>query len=126
MKAFADDSYLYNYIVSNYTELPETNIFYEQNCKNEFDKYVLFIKDNITEDDEIVIQDISEDLKKSKTNYYAVIIETKYNSFMILKNTEGQEKIPIVNKSIKECDFEIIESIEKINRELELDYEMEG
>lgn len=27
LKAFLDDSYLYNYIVNNYSELPEDNIF---------------------------------------------------------------------------------------------------
>lgn len=126
LKAFANDSYLYNYIVNNYTELPEANIFYDYNSINKIEENILFSKDNITEDDELVIQDISRDLKKSKTNYYAVIIDTKYHSFIVFKNIVGEENIPIINKSIEENDFEIIEEIEKLNKELENEYEMEG
>lgn len=126
LKAFADDSYLYNYIVNNYTELPEANIFYDHNYINKIEENILFSKDNITEDDELVIQDISRDLKKSKTNYYAVIIDTKYHSFIVFKNIVGEENIPIINKSIEENDFEIIEKIKKFNKELENEYEMEG
>ena len=59
VKAVADESYLYRYIVNNYTELSSTNIFYNPDlCENLSSESLLFIKLNLNEDDEIVIDDV--------------------------------------------------------------------
>ena len=49
LKAFADDSYLYRYIVNNYTELSDTNIFHNPDIENYLSKEnLLFVKFNLS------------------------------------------------------------------------------
>ncbi len=44
LKAFSDDSYLYNYIVNNYSELHEDNIFRNPTILKKNKRYDLFFK----------------------------------------------------------------------------------
>ena len=44
LKAFSDDSYLYNYIVNNYSELPEDNIFRNPTILKRINDMIYFFK----------------------------------------------------------------------------------
>ena len=44
LKAFSDDSYLYNYIVNNYSELPEDNIFRNPTILKKINNMIYFSK----------------------------------------------------------------------------------
>ena len=59
LKAFSDESYLYNYIVNNYSELPEDNIFKNPTFLKRLEEMVYLSKDNISLDDEMVWKPIS-------------------------------------------------------------------
>ena len=48
LKAFSDESYLYNYIVNNYSELPEDNIFRNPTFLKRLEEMVYLSKDNIS------------------------------------------------------------------------------
>ena len=69
LKAFSDDSYLYNYIVNNYSELPEDNIFRNPTILKKINNMIYFSKIGITEDDEFVWKETSQDLKNKNVSY---------------------------------------------------------
>ena len=110
LKAFSDDSYLYNYIVNNYSELPEDNMIY-------------FSRVGITEDDEFVWKETSQDLKNKNISYYAVVLDPNNGSFLIYNNLK--DKIPYIEIDKNTDLFEAINKIEKFNKELEYEEEME-
>ena len=47
LKAFSDDSYLYNYIVNNYSELSEDNIFRNPDILKRIGQMYFISKNNI-------------------------------------------------------------------------------
>ena len=75
LKAFSDESYLYNYIVNNYSELPEENIFRNPTIIKKINEMIYISKDNISSDDEIVWNETSKDLKSKNVSFYAVVLE---------------------------------------------------
>lgn len=44
LKAFSDESYLYNYIVNNYSELPEENIFRNPTIMKNINEMIIFLR----------------------------------------------------------------------------------
>jgi len=121
--AFSDDSYLYNYIVNNYSELPEDNIFRNPTATKQLEDVFYFSKTGITEDDELVWNETSRDLKKNNVSYYAILIDQKNGTFLVYNNLKGE--IPIL-KINKDTDlFEAINKIESFNKEIEYEEEME-
>ena len=94
LKAFSDDSYLYNYIVNNYSELPEDNIFRNPTILKRINDMIYFSKTGITEDDEFVWKETSQDLKNKNISYYAVILNPNNESFLIYNNLK--DKIPYI------------------------------
>ena len=51
LQAFSDESYLYNYIVNNYSELAEDNIFRNPTFLKKLEEMIYFSKNNISVDD---------------------------------------------------------------------------
>ena len=94
LKAFSDDSYLYNYIVNNYSELPEDNIFRNPTILKRINDMIYFSKTGITEDDEFVWKETSQDLKNKNISYYAVVLDPNNGSFLIYNNLK--DKIPYI------------------------------
>ena len=127
VKAVADESYLYRYIVNNYTELSSTNIFYNPDlCENLSNESLLFIKLNLNEDDEIVIDDVMKELKKKNATFYAYILDEDTKSIYLFKNYSGKLNLPIINNLFENIDdFKIIENIEEYVKQLEYEYEDE-
>lgn len=127
MKAFADESYLYRYIVNNYTELYNTNIFYNPDlCENLSNESLLFVKFNLNEDDEIVINDVMQELKRKNTTYYAYVYDEDTKAFYLYKNFSGKLNLPIINNLFERLDdFKVIENIEEYVQQLEYEDEME-
>lgn len=124
LKAFADENYLYEYIVNNYSELDEANILNNPTLKKQIGDYIFFSKDNISSDDEIIwIQSIN-DIKKKNASYYAVILNNETLEIKVFENLSGKINLPIVNMPVKFDDFEIIKRIEQYNTE-ELSCELE-
>ena len=124
LKAFADDNYIYNYIANNSFELFEINILNNPTLKQQIGDYIFFSKDNINKDDELVIIQSIEDIKKKDASYYAVILDTETLGIKIFKNVSGKINLPIINMPVKFDDFEIIKRIEEYNSN-ELNYDME-
>ena len=54
LQAFSDESYLYNYFVNNYSELPEDNIFRNPTLIKRLEEIIYFSKNDISSDDVIV------------------------------------------------------------------------
>ncbi len=125
LKAFADDNYLYEYIVNNSSELAEINILNNPTLKKEIGDYIFFSKDNISYGDEIVWIQSIQDIKTKNASYYAVILDTETHEMKILKNLSGKINLPIVNMPIKFDDFEIVKRIEKYNLEVNNEMEIE-
>lgn len=124
LKAFADDNYIYNYIANNSSELFEINILNNPTLKQQIGDYIFFSKDNINKDDELVIIQSIEDIKRKNASYYAVILDTETLGIKIFKNVSGKINLPIINMPVKFDDFEIIKRIEEYNSN-ELNYDME-
>lgn len=123
LQAFSDDSYLYNYIVNNYSELSEDNIFRNPDILRNIEKTIYFSKTGISEDDEFVWNETSKDLKDKQVSFYAVILDTNSGAFFVYNNLK--EKIPYLEIT-KDTDlFEAVSKIEKFNKELEFEEEME-
>ena len=127
IKAFADESYLYRYIVNSYAELSNTNIFYNPDLYENLSKEsLLFIKFNLNEDDEIVINDVMQELKKKNATYYAYIYDEETKALYLYKNFSGKLNLPIVNNLFENIDdFKIIENIEEYAQQLQYEDEME-
>ena len=62
LHAFSDEVYLYEYIVNNYSELPEENIFRNPTFLKKLEEIIYFSKNNISNDDVIVWNETSKDL----------------------------------------------------------------
>lgn len=127
LKAFADESYLYRYIVNNYTELSDVNIFNKPDIENYLsNENLLFVKFDLTNDDELVIDDTLQDLKNKNTTFYAYVFDDESKAFCIYKNFSGKINLPIVDNFYQNIDdFSVISNIEKYVNELEYEDEME-
>lgn len=127
LKAFADDSYLYRYIVNNYTELSDTNIFHNPDIENYLSKEnLLFVKFNLSFDDELVIKDALQELIKKNATFYAYVSDGETGAFFVCKNFSGKINLPIVDNMYRNIDdFEVVNNIESYINELENQEEME-
>ncbi len=127
LKAFADDSYLYRYIVNNYTELEDANIFHNPDIENYLSKEnLLFVKFDLTFDDELVIKDALQDLMNKNATFYAYVSDDETGAFFVCKNFSGKMNLPIVDNLYKNIDdFEVVSNIESYINELEKQEEME-
>lgn len=123
LQAFADDSYLYNYIVNNYSELSEDNIFRNPTILKKIDEMIYLSKDNISLDDKIVWDETSEELRKKKVSYFAVITDQKSGAFFIYNNLDKEIRYLDINKNTDS--FDAIRKIESFDIELQNDEEME-
>lgn len=123
LKAFSDDSYLYNYIVNNYSELSEDNMFRNPTILKKINNMIYFSKTEITEDDEFVWKETSQNLKNRNVSYYAVVLDPKNGSLFIYNNLKN--KIPYIEIDRDTDLFESINKIEKFNKGLEYEEEME-
>ena len=70
LQAFSDESHLYNYIVNNYSELPEDNIFRNHTFLKKLGEMIYFLKNDISVDDVIVWNETSQELKNKNVSYY--------------------------------------------------------
>ncbi len=123
LRAFSDDSYLYNYIVNNYTELAEDNIFRNPTEIMQLGEIIYFSRTGITEDDELVWDETNRELRKNNVSYYAILIDKAKGTFLVYNNLK--EEIPQLGIN-KDTDlFEAIEKIENFNKEIEYEEEME-
>lgn len=123
LQAFSDESYLYNYIVNNYSELPEDNIFRNPTFFKELKGMIYLSKDNISFDDEIVWNETSKELQNKNVSYYAVIIDYSNNSFTVYNNLKAT--LPYLEINSDTDTFDAISKIEKFNKDLEYEAEME-
>lgn len=123
LQAFSDESYLYNYIVNNYSELPEDNIFRNPTFLKKLDEMIYLSKDNISTDDEIVWSETSRDLKSKNVSFYAVVLDPTNGSFIVYDNLKTS--IPYLQINSNTEIFEAVNKIEKFNKSLEYEEEME-
>ena len=123
LQAFSDESYLYNYIVNNYSELPEDNIFRNPTFLKKLDEMFYLSKDNISIDDEIVWSETSRDLKSKNVSFYAVVLDPTNGSFVVYDNLKTS--IPYLQINSNTEIFEAVNKIEKFNKSLEYEEEME-
>ena len=123
LQAFSDESYLYNYIVNNYSELPEDNIFRNPTFLKKLDEMFYLSKDNISTDDEIVWSETSRDLKSKNVSFYAVVLDPTNGSFIVYDNLKTS--IPYLQINSNTEIFEAVNKIEKFNKSLEYEEEME-
>ena len=68
LQTFSDESYLYNYIVNNYSELAEDNIFRNPTFLKKLEEMIYFSKNNISVDDVIVWNETSQELKNKNVS----------------------------------------------------------
>lgn len=123
LQAISDESYLYNYIVNNYTELAEDNIFRNPLFIKQLDNMLYIAKDNISSDDIIVWNETNQELKKKNVNYYAIILDPLNGAFFVYNNLQNTA-IPQLEINSKTDTFEAINKIEQFNNELDLEMEM--
>ena len=123
LRAFADESYLYNYIVNNYSELPEDNIFRNPTFLKEIESVIYISKDDITDDDEMVWNETSKDLIVKNVSFFAIILDTKKGYFITYNNLKNN--IPYLNINVNTDSFEAIKKIEEFNKNIEYEEEME-
>ena len=89
LQAFSDESYLYNYFVNNYSELPEDNIFRNPTLIKRLEEIIYFSKNDISSDDVIVWNETSRDLKSKNISFYAVILDSENGSFTTYNNLKA-------------------------------------
>lgn len=123
LQAISDESYLYNYIVNNYTELAEDNIFRNPLSIKQLDNMLYIAKDNISSDDIIVWNETNQELKEKNVNYYAIILDPLNGTFFVYNNLQNTA-IPQLEINSKTDIFEAINKIEQFNNELDLEMEM--
>lgn len=123
LQAFSDESYLYNYMVNNYSELPEDNIFRNPTLLKKIEEMIYFSKDNISTNDVIVWNETSQELKAKNVSFYAVILDPKNGSFTIYNNLKSS--IPYIQINSNTDIFEAVNKIEQFNKEVEYEGEME-
>lgn len=107
LKAFAEENYLGNYIATN-----ENDLYYKsilnfpdvfETIKNDI---VIFAKDNISEDDELVWIETMSDMKRKNATYYSFIFDTNTRVIKEFSNESGKVKLPFFD----------LDSFEKINK----------
>lgn len=107
LKAFAEENYLGNYIASN-----ENDLYYKsilnfpdvfETIKNDI---VIFAKDNISEDDELVWIETMSDMKRKNATYYSFIFDTNTRVIKEFSNESGKVKLQFFD----------LDSFEKINK----------
>ena len=123
LKAFSDEVYLYDYIVNNYSELPEENIFRNPTLVKRIEEMIYFSKNNISNDDVIVWNETSRDLKSKNISFYAVILDSENGSFTTYNNLKAS--IPYLQINSNTDVFEAVNKIEQFNKGLEYEEEME-
>ena len=123
LQAFSDDVYLYDYIVNNYSELPEENIFRNPTLVKRIEEMIYFSKNNISNDDVIVWNETSRDLKSKNISFYAVILDSENGSFTTYNNLKAS--IPYLQINSNTDVFEAVNKIEQFNKGLEYEEEME-
>ena len=123
LQAFSDESYLYNYFVNNYSELPEDNIFRNPTLIKRLEEIIYFSKNDISSDDVIVWNETSRDLKSKNISFYAVILDSENGSFTTYNNLKAS--IPYLQINSNTDVFEAVNKIEQFNKELENEEEME-
>ena len=123
LQAFSDESYLYNYFVNNYSELPEDNIFRNPTLIKRLEEIIYFSKNNISNDDVIVWNETSRDLKSKNISFYAVILDSENGSFTTYNNLKAS--IPYLQINSNTDVFEAVNKIEQFNKGLEYEEEME-
>ena len=123
LQAFSDESYLYNYIVNNYSELPEDNIFRNTTIIKRLEEMIYFSKNDISNDDVIVWNETSRDLKSKNISFYAVILDSENGSFTTYNNLKAS--IPYLQINLNTDVFDAVNKIEQFNKELEFEEEME-
>ncbi len=123
LQAFSDESYLYNYIVNNYSELPEDNIFRNPTFLKKLEEMIYFSKNNISADDVIVWNETSQELKDKNVSFYAVILDPVNESFTIYNNLKSS--IPYLQINSDTDTFDAVNKIEQFNKNLECAEEME-
>ena len=123
LQAFSDEVYLYEYIVNNYSELPEENIFRNPRFLKKLEEMIYFSKNNISNDDVIVWNETSRDLKSKNISFYAVILDSENGSFTTYNNLKAS--IPYLQINSNTDVFEAVKKIEQFNKGLEYEEEME-
>ena len=123
LQAFSDESYLYNYFVNNYSELPEDNIFRNPTLIKRLEEMIYFSKNDISNDDVIVWNETSRDLKSKNISFYAVILDPENGSFTTYNNLKAS--IPYLQINLNTDVFDAVNKIEQFNKELEFEEEME-
>ena len=123
LQAFSDEVYLYDYIVNNYSELPEENIFRNPTLVKRIEEMIYFSKNNISSDDVIVWNETSRDLKSKNISFYAVILDSENGSFTTYNNLKAS--IPYLQINSNTDVFEAVNKIEQFNKGLEYEEEME-
>ena len=125
VKAFADEGYLYRYIVNNYMELPSTNIFNNPDIEKFLSQEnLLFVKFNLGDDDELVIKEALQELKKKNTTFYAYVFDDETKAIAIYKNFSGKMNLPIIDNFYRDIDdFEVVKNIENQVNEMMYQYE---
>ena len=123
LQAFSDESYLYNYIVNNYSELPEDNIFRNPTLIKRLEEMIYFSKNDISNDDVIVWNETSRDLKSKNISFYAVILDSENGPFTTYNNLKAS--IPYLQINLNTDVFDAVNKIEQFNKELEFEEEME-
>jgi len=123
LQAFSDESYLYNYFVNNYSELPEDNIFRNPTLIKRLEEIIYFSKNDISSDDVIVWNETSRDLKSKNISFYAVILDSENGSFTTYNNLKAS--IPYLQINSNTDVFEAVKKIEQFNKGLEYEEEME-
>lgn len=123
LQAFSDESYLYNYIVNNYSELLEDNIFRNPTLIKRLEEMIYFSKNDISNDDVIVWNETSRDLKSKNISFYAVILDSENGSFTTYNNLKAS--IPYLQINSNTDVFDAVNKIEQFNKELEFEEEME-
>ena len=123
LQAFSDEVYLYDYIVNNYSELPEENIFRNPTLVKRIEEMIYFSKNNISNDDVIVWNETSRDLKSKNISFYAVILDSENGSFTTYNNLKAS--IPYLQINLNTDVFDAVNKIEQFNKELEYEEEME-
>lgn len=122
LKAFAEENYLGNYIASN-----ENDLYYKsilnfpdvfETIKNDI---VIFAKDNISEDDELVWIETMSDMKRKNATYYSFIFDTNTRVIKEFSNESGKVKLPFFDLD----SFEKINKIENILNEKILEEDLE-
>ena len=107
LKAFAEENYLGNYIANNENDLYYKSILNFPDVLEEIKKdIVLFAKNDLSEDDELVWIETMSDMKKKNATYYSFIFDTNTRVIKEFSNESGKIELPFFD----------LDSFEKINK----------